>query len=267
MDSLKRFNVVDNLVVLYGIDASGKTTLAKKVKKVLEEEGYLVYHIKMPSESIWGKTQRGILYNGGGRKKAALFGILDFLSLIPSIESARIFDNEVKRIKEQDLCEGDIDILEKKLKYANDFSRVVYIMERHPLFDAIGYLPELKNSRIYDISCFLMPKPGLAIRLKTPPRQAYERVKKRGHAESTEDLESLIEADRNFDEINISGVSIVEVDSSDEHFVEETAMEIIKYLKRHKSKRERRIKKGLIKSFLKAKKIIHVCRDYLSRET
>ncbi|MBR9677795.1 MAG: hypothetical protein GOU97_00665 [Nanoarchaeota archaeon] len=266
-----RFNTIDNLFVLYGLDASGKSTQARIVKKKLEGKGYEVHHIKTPSNGVWGTVQRGLLV-GGSKKRAAVFGFLDFLSLMPEFGSARKTDNEVRNISIDDLTNGYLDDIFKKLEKANASSKVIYLMERHPLFDAITYFgPKLKKNWYYRAFSFLFPKPGLAIRMKTSPEQSFERAKKRsddtGQAlEITENLEALVEADDNLGEVGLRGVKFTDVDTSDEVEEEESAEEIVEVIGEHKKKTERNVKKGITKTVRKAKKILKEGLDYLRRE-
>lgn len=49
------------IIVLEGIDGSGKTTIAKKLKEYLEKEGYKVFYTAEPSENPIGTFIRKIL--------------------------------------------------------------------------------------------------------------------------------------------------------------------------------------------------------------
>ncbi len=268
MESSKIYNKIDILIVLYGIDASGKTTQARKVKKILLDQGYDVEHIRTPSESVFGRVQRGILRNNGSKKKAAIFGFLDFLTVIPKLKVAKKYDRKIKKISPKELNEGDIDKLEKKLEEAVDYTGKIYLMERHILFDAVGYFPEMINKRIYKFFSKWLHKPGFAVRLKAFPIEAYERALERGEKlEVTETLESLIKADRNFDMISLEGIEIKTVYSGDSILPEAVADEIVEYIKDFKRINETKIIYGMEKVKRKMIKSLRTVGKYTKRES
>lgn len=260
------FNVLGNVIGLVGGDAVGKSTQARIVKDFLEDKGYYVVHLRTPTDGMWGRLQRGALQSGS-KLKAGVFGLFDFVSLLPYFEYARRTDFEVKKIDEESLTNGFISDIEEKMRKANQDSKLLFLMERYAPLEGQVYLQGIENTWAYQALAKIVPKPGLVIRLRAPPEQAYERALARGEKlEVTETLDELIKADRNFDNVDLPGVEFVEVYTGDEVLPEESAEKIIEYVSSYKKRKYGRFVKAVRKGWRKVFRIFCDADEIIQRE-
>jgi dTMP kinase len=154
---LGAFNMV--FIVIEGLDASGKTTQAVRLKEHLEKNGYTVFTRFHPAEDNWAgkQTKRFLLAKGfNAHFASAMFYIVDILRSI---------------------------FLTPWLKY--DY--IIYV--RYLMGTA--YLPHPLGIISYHFFSTILPKPKKTIFLDIEPEEAYRRISLRKSGK--EMFESLIQ--------------------------------------------------------------------------
>jgi len=147
-------------VVIEGLDASGKTTQALRLRERLEERGYTVYSRFHPSGDNWAgiRAKRYLLAEGKSAHFAsAMFYIADVLRSV-ILTPWRTYDYVIY---------------------------VRYLM-------GTAYLPFPLGAFAYHFFATLLPRPRSTIFLNITPHEAYKRVTKRsGRREMFESPDQL----------------------------------------------------------------------------
>jgi dTMP kinase len=139
------------LIVLDGIDGTGKTTQAKKLLKTLKKKGYDAVYFREPSDSKWGREIK---------RKAALAD-----SLSPA--------------QELDLFQRDrLENVEKNLKPALEQNKII-VLDRY-YYSTIAYQGArgIDPLRIQKMNEKFAVKPDLAFILDVTPRVGLRRIEK-----------------------------------------------------------------------------------------
>lgn len=150
-------------VVIEGIDASGKTTQAKRLKEYLEDQGLAVYSRFHPEGDNWAgrRVRRFLLAEGrSAHFAAAIFYILDVLR----------------------------SVLITPWHIYNYVIYVRYLM-------GTAYLPPPLGIFAYHFFAAFLPDPRHTFYLEIPPQEAYRRImvarEEREMFESLEQLEKI----------------------------------------------------------------------------
>jgi len=170
---------VGYLIAIEGIDGSGKTTISRHVKNVLEDFGIKASILKEPSNSKYGKMLRNAKKRFSPEKELELF-ILD-----------RIEDVEKNILPK---LNSGISVIMDRYYYSN----VAYQ-------GALGIDPEEILRRNQEIA----PKPDLTILLDVSPEKALERLRKRKGLTPFEDVNYLEKVRRIYLSIKSDEIRVV----------------------------------------------------------
>jgi dTMP kinase len=149
------------LIAVEGIDGSGKTTIARYIKEILETKGLKCVLLKEPGDSTYGK---------------------------------KIRESKLRLEKEEELKLFILDRIEdvnKNILPALKEGKVV-IMDRYYLSNiAYQSVRGIDAEKIRKMNEKIAPKPDLVILLDVDPEVGLERVKKRGKLTPFEEPEYL----------------------------------------------------------------------------
>jgi len=191
------------LVAIEGIDGTGKTTLAEKLKNWLESRGFKAVVVKEPGNSIWGRKIRESYENMDAMEELELF-----------------LKDRIADVKENilpKLCEGYV-VLMDRYYYSNMAYQGARGIDMH---------------EIRSINEKIAPKPDMVILLDCNPELCLRRIENRGEKNRFESLEYLKKVRRNF--LNIARederVRVVDAGRSEREVFEEVKKLLSQLLK------------------------------------
>lgn len=167
------------LIVVDGIDGSGKSTVAEWIATHYRQMGEKVLVRSHPSDSYYGRLSRASLTSEGKfmRTMATLFFILDVLNSL------------------------------RRLRGWRDQDKVIFV--RYVM--ATAYLPASLYRQGYDFFCKLLPIPEKLLLVDTSPECALRRIEEREHKrEMFENLESLRKVRRKVLELSDRGWKVLD---------------------------------------------------------
>jgi dTMP kinase len=152
------------LIVLEGIDGSGKTTLARRIAEALRARGFEVLETKEPTDGPIGRRIRELAKNGR--------------TAVSPEEEFRLFHDDraehVKEIVRPALQAGKIVVQDRSY-----FSSIVYQGDRG-----------LDRARLLEISEAIAPKPDVLLVVDVPAEVAVNRIR-RSRPAAPDDFETL----------------------------------------------------------------------------
>ncbi len=185
------------LIAIEGIDGTGKTTLAKKLKDWLKSEGYEVVVVKEPGDSVWGRKVRES-------------------SGLSAEEELELFLKD----REENVKKKILPALERKAVVIMDryyYSTMAYQGARGVDVDEI----KSRNKKI-------APEPDLVLLLDCEPEVCFDRIERRGKTSRFEELEYLKKVRKLFLDIAERDDKVYIIDASaDEEEVFRKARDII----------------------------------------
>lgn len=148
------------MIVVDGIDGSGKSTVAAWVAEHYQTRGEKVLVRTHPSDSPWGRLSRRSLTSEGKVMKtlATVFFIIDVLDSL------------------------------RRMRRWKDYDKVIFV--RYVM--ATAYLPKGTHRMGYRFFCNVLPIPKRLLLVDATPERALERIEARDHErEMFENLASL----------------------------------------------------------------------------
>ncbi len=149
------------LIAIEGIDGSGKTTISRYVKEILERKNFQCVILKEPTEGKYGKILKNLEKRPDAEKELKLF-------LLDRMEDVQ--KNIIPALKE-----GKIVIMDRYY-----YSSIAYQSARG-----------INAEKIRELNEKIAPKPDLVILLDVEPEIGFERIKKRTKLTPFEELEYL----------------------------------------------------------------------------
>lgn len=139
------------LIVLDGIDGTGKTTQAKRLLETLKKKGLDAVYFREPSDSRWGREIK---------RKAA------YVDSLSAEEELDLFQKDRK------------ENVAKNLKPALDRNRIV-VLDRY-YYSTIAYQGArgISPQMIQEMNEEFAVKPDLVFILDVPPREGLERIER-----------------------------------------------------------------------------------------
>ncbi len=192
------------LIVIEGIDGSGKTTMAKFIEEELKKRGYDVVVFKEPTNSEWGRRIRKAFKNRNLRPE-------DELELFIK---DRIWDVKYNILPA--LKAGKIVVMDRYY-----YSTIAYQ-------GALGIDPDY----IRKLNEKIAPKPDLVIILDIKPETALERIRMRGDKPNRfEDLEYLRRVREIFLSLKNKNIIIIDAERDMEEVKSDVLNVVLKYIR------------------------------------
>ena len=173
------------LVAIEGIDGTGKTTLAEKLKSWLESRGFKAAIVKEPGNSIWGRKIR--------ESYSENMDAMEELELFLKDRAVDVKENILPK-----LCEGYV-VLMDRYYYSNMAYQGARGIDMH---------------EIRSINENVAPEPDMVILLDCDPELCLRRIESRGKRNRFESLEYLKKVRKNFLDIAREDEKVKVVDAS-----------------------------------------------------